>query len=112
MTRDKAHRLTHRTWKSSTYIVHKGWLQASSNASEATSAVENHDFKRDISIDPETSADRPFDPPLPPSEAASKGRCEDVFKMTPEELVFMRSLGWEENGDDVGGTLFTDTMLS
>ena len=32
--------------------------------------------------------------------------------MTPEELAFMRSLGWEDNGDDAGGMIATARKLN
>ena len=35
--------------------------------------------------------------------AAANGTHEDEPRMTPEELAFMRSLGWEENADDAAG---------
>lgn len=71
--------------------------------------MEGSALKRDGSAGPDASTEPPLALDSEIHEAPSNGRCEDVFKMTPEELAFMRSLGWEENGDDAGGMSLTES---
>ncbi len=83
-------------------LICKAFLQASSNTSEAASAVEVFPLKRNGSNGPDAETEKLYATKSSLPGAASNERGEDVF-MTPEELAFMRSLGWEETGDDAGG---------
>lgn len=73
-------------------------LQASSSTSEAVEALspkENNGVVSDLfSAKSTVSGD---------CKVAINGKHDEEPKMTPEELAFMRSLGWEENTDDAAG---------